>query len=98
MASKTANVTARVQPEIKIQAESVLAQLGIPVSVLIDSLYRQIIMTQSIPYSLALPTLPTLDTMSQEEFDHMLETGVKQARQDQGASLEEAFQKIGEEL
>ena len=51
MAMKTANVTARVHPEIKQQAEEVLEQLGIPVSVLIDSLYRQIIMTQSIPYS-----------------------------------------------
>ncbi|MBR4036830.1 MAG: type II toxin-antitoxin system RelB/DinJ family antitoxin, partial [Oscillospiraceae bacterium] len=44
MASKTANVTARVQPEIKQQAEDILERLGIPVSVLIDSLYRQIIM------------------------------------------------------
>ena len=46
---KTATVTARIQPEIKQQAEEVLEQLGIPVSVLIDSLYRQIIMTNSIP-------------------------------------------------
>ena len=38
MASKTANVTARVLPEVKEQAEHVLEQLGIPVSVLIDSL------------------------------------------------------------
>ena len=49
MAGKTANVTARVQPEIKQKAEAILDQLGIPVSVLIDSLYRQIIMTNSIP-------------------------------------------------
>ena len=49
MAAKTANVTARVQPEIKQKAEAILDQLGIPVSVLIDSLYRQIIMTNSIP-------------------------------------------------
>ena len=58
MATKTANVTARVQPEIKQKAEAILDQLGIPVSVLIDSLYRQIIMTNGIPYSFRIPALP----------------------------------------
>ena len=64
MAVKTATVTARVQPEIKQQAEEILEHLGIPVSVLIDSLYRQIIMTNSIPYSFRIPSLQTRDSMS----------------------------------
>ena len=38
MATKSANVTARVQPEIKQQAEAILEQLGLPVSVLINSM------------------------------------------------------------
>ena len=46
MATKSANVTARVQPEFKRQAEAVLDKIGLPVSVLIDTLYRQIIMTE----------------------------------------------------
>ena len=37
MAIKSANVTARVQPEIKQQAEAILANIGLPVSVLIDT-------------------------------------------------------------
>ena len=41
MSAKTANVTARIQPEIKEQAEAILSQLGIPVSVFIDMAYRQ---------------------------------------------------------
>ncbi len=52
--NKSANVTARVQPEIKRQAEAVLDKLGLPVSVLIDTLYRQIIMTGGVPYSLTV--------------------------------------------
>ena len=36
MATKTANVTARIQPNIKEQAEAILDRLGIPVSVFID--------------------------------------------------------------
>ncbi len=42
MAVKTANVTARIQPEIKEHAEAILEKLGIPVSVFIDMAYRQI--------------------------------------------------------
>ena len=30
MSAKTANVTARIQPEVKEQSEAILAQLGIP--------------------------------------------------------------------
>ncbi|MCD7881678.1 MAG: type II toxin-antitoxin system RelB/DinJ family antitoxin [Clostridiales bacterium] len=94
MSNKTANVTARVQPEIKQQAESVLDRLGIPVSVLIDSLYRQIIMTNSIPYSLSIPAIPTADAMSKADFDAMMGKGLAQAKAGEGLELDDAFAKI----
>lgn len=94
MATKTANVTARVQPEIKEQAEEVLAKLGIPVSVLIDSLYRQIIMTNSIPYSFSLPTLQTRDTMTDAQFNTMMAKGLEQAKAGQGLDIDDAFAEI----
>lgn len=96
MATKTANVTARVQPDIKQKAEDILDRLGIPVSVLIDSLYRQIIMTNSIPYSFSIPTLQTRDTMSAEQFDVMMEKGLSQAKAGQGMDIDDAFAKIRE--
>lgn len=96
MANKTANVTARVQPEIKEQAEAVLDRIGIPVSVLIDTLYRQIIMTGGIPYSLSVPKIPTMDTMSKEEFDAMMQKGYKEAQEGEGLSVDEAFKKVRE--
>ena len=43
MATKTANVTARIQPDIKESAEAILEKLGIPVSVFIDMTSRQVI-------------------------------------------------------
>ncbi len=98
MASKTANVTARVLPEVKEQAERVLEQLGIPVSVLIDSLYRQIIMTNGIPYSLSVPALPTRDAMTAAQFDAMMERGLEQARAGQGLTLDAAFQRINQSI
>ena len=98
MAGKTANVTARVQPEIKQKAEAILDQLGIPVSVLIDSLYRQIIMTNSIPYSFRIPKLPTRDGLSEEQFDQMMEKGLKQAKAGQGMDLDAAFARISKSI
>ncbi len=39
MATKSANVLARVEPEVKEQAEAILSKLGIPASVAINALY-----------------------------------------------------------
>lgn len=52
MAGKTANVTARIQPEVKERAETILGELGIPVSVFIDMTYRQVIAHNGIPFQL----------------------------------------------
>ncbi|MCI9598261.1 MAG: type II toxin-antitoxin system RelB/DinJ family antitoxin [Firmicutes bacterium] len=96
MATKSANVTARVQPEIKRQAEAVLDKIGLPVSVLIDTLYRQIIMTGGVPYSLTVPNLPTRDSMTDEQFNTMMEKGYQQAKTGKGLSVDQAFTKIRE--
>ena len=96
MATKSANVTARVQPEIKRQAEAVLDKIGLPVSVLIDTFYRQIIMTGGVPYSLTVPNLPTRDSMTDAEFNTMMEKGYHQAKTGEGLSVDEAFAKIRE--
>ena len=94
MATKTANVTARVQPEIKEQAEAVLEKIGMPVSVLIDTLYRQIILTGAIPYSLSIPTIQTLDGMSETQFDAMMQKGYDEAKNNVGVPIGEAFRKV----
>ena len=96
MATKSANVTARVQPEIKRQAEAILERIGLPVSVLIDTLYRQIIMTGGVPYSLTVPKLPTRDSLTDEQFNAMMEKGYNQAQSGEGLSVDEAFSKIRE--
>ena len=96
MATKSANVIARVQPEIKRQAESILDRIGLPVSVLIDTLYRQIIMTGGVPYSLTVPKLPTRDGLTDEQFNLLMEKGYNQAKSGEGLSVDEAFAKIRE--
>jgi len=57
---KDATVSARVQSDIKTEAEEILKNLGIPVSVLINSLYRQIIYKHGVPFELTIPTEPAM--------------------------------------
>ncbi len=94
MANKSANISVRVQPEIKQQAEAVLEKIGLPVSVLIDTLYRQIIYTGGIPYSLSVPKLTTLDDLNKAEFDAMMEKGYTQALNGEGVDVDDAFKSL----
>ncbi len=98
MAVKTANVTARIQPEIKEHAEAILEKLGIPVSVFIDMAYRQVIM-RGVPFSLEIPsTLTTRDALSKEEFDTIMQTGLAQAKADDSLAMDDAFNQLKAEI
>lgn len=99
MATKSANVLARVEPEVKEQAESIMSKLGLPASVVINALYKQIIMTKSIPFSLSLPKEPTtLDSMTTEEFNSIMETGLSQAKSDQSRLATDVFADLRREI
>ena len=99
MATKTANVTARIQPNIKEQAEAILERLGIPVSVFIDMTYRQVIMRVGVPFSLDIPDkLATRDSITQAEFNTMMQTGLAQAKRNDSLSVDEAFNQLKVEI
>ena len=99
MAVKTANVTARIQPNIKEQAEAILDRLGIPVSVFIDMTYRQVIMRDGVPFSLDIPDkLATRDSITKAEFDIMMQTGLAQAKRNDSLSVDEAFEQLKAEM
>ena len=53
--AKTATVLARMDPELKKQAETILDRLGIPASLLINMLYNQIVLTKGIPFKISVP-------------------------------------------
>ena len=99
MATKTANVTARIQPNVKEQAEAILERLGIPVSVFIDMAYRQVIMRDGVPFSLNIPDkLTTKDSLTKAEFVMMMQTGLTQAKQDDSVSADNAFDQLKMEI
>ena len=96
---KDATVSARIEYDIKAEAEAILQQLGIPVSVLIDSLYRQIIIARGVPFSLTLPPMPkTLDMMSEEELHEKLQRGYEQFLAREGRPYNEVFDEIERSL
>ncbi|MCL2050481.1 MAG: type II toxin-antitoxin system RelB/DinJ family antitoxin [Lachnospiraceae bacterium] len=74
---RTANVFARVEPDIKEQAEYVLNQLGIPMSNAIGLFLRQIIMQRGIPFEMKIPTREpvAIGAMNAEALNAELEKG-----------------------
>ena len=92
---KDATVSARVEYDVKAEAEAILQKLGIPVSVVIDSLYRQIIYTRGIPFSMTLPPMPkALDMMTEEELHEKLQHSLEQARRGEGRPIDEVFAEL----
>ena len=98
-AAKTANVTARIQPDIKESAEAILERLGIPVSVFIDMTYRQVIMHDGVPFSLEIPQkIATRDSINEAEFNKMMATGLAQAKADDSLTIDEVFSNLRMEI
>lgn len=99
MAAKTANVLARVEPDVKEQAEAIMAKLGVPASVVINMLYKQIIMTRSIPFSLSLPTAPVArDEMDEATFNAMMQHGLDDAKAGRGRPATDVFAELRQEI
>ncbi len=95
MAVKSANVMARVEPEVKAEAENIISELGLSVSTVINSLYKQIIIKKGIPYSLTLSATPkAYDEMSKAEFDAMMDMGLSQAKNGKSIPADEVFDEL----
>lgn len=95
MATKTASVNSRMRVDIKQQAEGILDRLGIPRSVAMDMFYRQIIAHNGIPFSVTLPgTVPARDEMTVAQFDQMMATGLRQAKEDDSFDVDEVFAEL----
>ena len=96
MAQKSANLYVRIEPEVKEQAESILAALGIPASNAINMFYKQIILHQGIPFDVTLPANMPLDasTMSAAELSEELERGYADMKAGRTRSAKDAFADI----
>lgn len=75
--AKTSNLYARIEPDVKEQAERILSALGIPVSNAINMFYKQIILQRGIPFEVKLPASQTPDfsKLAKEQLHTELEKG-----------------------
>ena len=76
---KTATLNLRISPDDKKSAEAVLTKLGIPMATAVGMFLKQVALTGSIPFSIALPKAPSsvnADTMSASQIRDMLNEGL----------------------
>lgn len=97
--AKTANLYARIEPEVKDQAESILEALGIPVSNAINMFYKQIILQRGIPFDVKLPAFPVPDMseLTKERLKAEIEKGFDDASAGRVTSAADVFVELREE-
>ena len=96
MAKKSANLYARIEPDVKEKAESILAELGIPASNAINIFYKQIILQRGLPFEVKMPPAKpvNINTLSETEFNEELENGYAVMQAGRTKNAKEAFADI----
>ena len=61
--AKSAMVRARVEPQLKAQAEAMLDRMGLSATTAITLFYRQIIQSRALPFEVRLPNASTRRAM-----------------------------------
>ena len=94
--ARTSNVFARVEPEIKEQAEQVLEQLGIPMSNAVSMFLRQVVLQRGIPFEMKLPDRKplALGTLTKEQLDAELEKGMADIREGRTYSAQSVLDEL----
>lgn len=95
--AKSANLYARIEPEVKEQAERILSALGIPASNAITMFYKQIILQRGLPFEVKLPEHPLdISQMTEEQLCTELEKGYADVLAGRTIPVAEVFADIRE--
>ena len=94
--AKTANLYARIEPEVKEQAEGILSALGIPASNAINMFYKQIILQRGLPFEVKIPASRLVDAsvLSDAEMDAELDKGYADMKAGRTKPAKSAFADI----
>lgn len=65
--AKTEFIRARVEPELKTQAEEIFSKLGLSPTDAITLFYVQVIMHDGLPFAVRIPNNETIEAMRQAE-------------------------------
>lgn len=95
--AKTTNLSVRLEPGLKEQAELVLSQLGIPVSNAVNIFLKQVVMQRGIPFDVKLPIASpiSLSDLTEIELNEELKKGYTDFTQGNTKSVEDVFSDIG---
>ena len=97
--AKSANLYARIEPDLKEQAETILSALGIPASNAITMFYKQIVLNNGLPFDVRLPEHPLdISRMTAVQLDAELEKGYADMKAGHTVSVEQAFSNVRKEL
>lgn len=98
--AKTVPVYARIDSELKENAENILNQLGVSPSSLIQMLYSQVILQKRIPFEAKLPDRKIVDIsdMTRDEIDLELMKGLKSLQTQKTLTSDEVKEKLIKEL
>ena len=93
MTQKSANIYARIEPDVKKEAEDILSSLGVSASSAINMFYKQIILRKGIPFDITLQKAKPADIslMTEAELSTELERGYEQIAEGKVRSAREAF-------
>ena len=88
--ARTSNIFARVEPEVKEQAEQVLDRLGIHMSNAVSMFLKQIILQRGIPFDMKLPKNMPLayESLAKEQFDKEIQKGITDLESGRAYSME----------
>ena len=63
--AKTEMIRARVEPELKRQAEELFSQLGLSATEAITLFYKQVTLHRGLPFSVRMPNFETIEALRQ---------------------------------
>lgn len=94
--AKSANLYARIEPDLKEQAETILSALGIPASNAITMFYRQVVLQKGLPFEVRLPTAQPVDisAITEEQLSAELEKGYADITAGRTRSVKSVFDDI----
>lgn len=98
--AKDANVFARVDASLKEQAESILAQLGMPMSNAINIFLNQVVLRRGLPFEVTLPPKAPVaaGSLTGDQFYAEVKRGYDDCAAGRTRPAEEAFRAMEAEL
>ena len=72
--SKTAVISARIDPELKRDAEEVFRELGLTATQAITLFYKQVELERGLPFAVRVPNDETMEALEQSRTRQELET------------------------